>query len=198
MIVGGIETTTHLIGNLFYLLLSEPGLYERVRADRSLVPGVVEETLRHHNPVQVLFRRACIDTDLFGTPVSAGEVVCLDYAAASRDPRAFDDPDAFRLDRPDPRRHLGFGWGTHLCVGAPLARLEATAGLNAVLDRISQMELAPGFGYQRVLFFMMRGPTRMEVVFDIEELQTRMHGRIRNLRGKLKWEGSLDEMRLDR
>ena len=93
-------------------------------------------------------------------------MVCLGYSAANRDPRVFDDPDAFRLDRHDPRRHLGFGWGIHLCVGAPLARLEATAGLNAVLDRIAHMELAPGADYQRVLFFMMRGPTRMDVVFD--------------------------------
>ena len=166
VIVGGIETTTHLIGNLFFLLLSESGLYERVQDDRSLVAMAVEETLRHHNPVQVLFRRARVDVDLFGTPVSAGEVVCLGYSAANRDPRVFDDPEAFRLDRPDPRRHLGFGWGIHLCVGAPLARLEATAGLNAVLDRIAHMELAPGADYQRVLFFMMRGPTRMDVVFD--------------------------------
>ena len=64
------------------------------------------------------------------------------------------------------RRHLGFGWGVHLCVGAPLARLEGAHVLNAVLDRIPSMRLAPGFEYQRVKMFMMRGPVALDVEFD--------------------------------
>jgi len=167
VVVGGIETTTHLVGNLFFDLLSTPGLYERVRLDRSLVPAVVEETLRHDQPVQVLFRRAGTNAEIHGTPIPRGAIVALGYASANRGDAAFDHPDAFDVDRGDAaRRHLGFGWGIHLCVGAALARLEATQALVAVLDRVPAMSLAPGFRYQRVTFFMMRGPVRLDVTLS--------------------------------
>jgi cytochrome P450 len=167
MIVGGTETTTHMIGNLFYNLCSTPGAYERVRDDRSLVPVAVEETLRLNGPVQILFRVPNQDTEIHGCPVAKGSTVALGYAAANRDDALFDDPDTFSLDRSENlrREHLGFGYGVHLCVGAALARLEAIGALDAVLDRIPAMELAPGFEYQRVPFFMMKGPVRVDVRF---------------------------------
>ena len=167
MIVGGTETTTHLIGNLFYNLCSTPGAYERVRNDRSLVPIAVEETLRISGPVQILFRVPNADVTIRDTEIPAGSVVALGYASANRDEAVFADPDTFSLDRGDELRHkhFGFGFGIHLCVGAALARLEAVAALDAVLDRIPSMRLADGYQYQRVQFFMMRGPTRVDVVF---------------------------------
>ncbi|HEX7094579.1 MAG TPA: cytochrome P450 [Acidimicrobiales bacterium] len=167
VIVGGTETTTHLIGNLFYNLCSTPGAYRRVHEDRSLIPAAVEETLRISGPVQVLFRNAVEDTTIRDVPIPAGSVVALGYASANRDEDVFDDPDTFSLDRGDDLRHqhFGFGFGIHYCVGAPLARLEATCALAAVLDRISDMQLAPGFEYERVRFFMMRGPQRVDVRF---------------------------------
>ena len=99
--------------------------------------------------------------------VPAGSVVALGYASANRDEDVFADPDTFSLDRGDDLRHkhFGFGFGIHLCVGAALARLEAVAALDAVLDRIPSMRLADGYCYERVQFFMMRGPTRVDVVF---------------------------------
>ncbi|MCU1376634.1 MAG: hypothetical protein JWO68_3920 [Actinomycetia bacterium] len=166
IIVGGIETTTHLVGNLFFGLLSEPGAYEAVRADRTLVPVAVEEALRQSPPVQVLFRQPDHDVQLGGTDIPAGAIVALGYASASHDETVFPEPDRFRLDRGDAgRKHLGFGWGTHACVGAALARLELTCALEAVVERIPAMALAPGFTYERVRFFMMRGPTRVDVRF---------------------------------
>lgn len=167
MIVGGTETTTHLIGNLFYNLCSTPGAYERVRNDRSLVPVAVEETLRISGPVQILFRVPNADVKIRDTEIPAGSVVALGYASANRDEEVFTDPDTFSLDRGDELRHkhFGFGFGIHLCVGAALARLEAVAALDAVLDRIPSMRLADGYQYERVQFFMMRGPTRVDVVF---------------------------------
>jgi cytochrome P450 len=167
MVVGGTETTTHLIGNLFACLLSVPGLYERVRADRSLVPAVVEETLRLAGPVQLLFRVPGVDTEVAGCPVPHGATVALGYASANRDESVFPDPDTFSVDRGDDlrRQHFGFGYGVHLCVGAALARLEAVCALDAVLDAIPSMRLADGWTYERVPFFMMRGPQRVDVVF---------------------------------
>lgn len=167
MVVGGTETTTHLIGNLFYNLCSTPGAYERVRDDRTLVPIAVEETLRVDGPVQILFRIPNKDVQIRGIDIPAGSTVALGYASANRDDAVFAEPDAFSLDRgADLRhRHFGFGFGIHLCVGAALARLEAVCALDAVLDRIPNMRLAPGFEYQRVPFFMMRGPVRVDVEF---------------------------------
>jgi cytochrome P450 len=164
LITGGIDTTTHLVGNLFYDLLSTPGAYERVRADRSLVAIAVEEALRHRPIVNVLFRRPMTDTEIAGTVIPGGSIVALGYSSANKDETVFAQPEDYDLDRGDVvRRHLGFGWGIHLCVGAPLARLEGAHVLNAVFDRIPSMRLAPDFEYQRVKFFMMRGPIRLDV-----------------------------------
>jgi cytochrome P450 len=166
ILVGGVETTTHLIGNLFSEVLSQPGLYQRLREDRSLVPAAVEESLRHLAPVQVLFRRTTTDAVVHGTTIPADSVVVLGLASANRDEAVFDHAEVYDVDRPDvTRRHLGFNWGIHLCVGAPLARLEGVCALNAVFDRIPSMALASDFSYRRVPFFMMRGPVSLDVTF---------------------------------
>jgi len=167
LVTGGIDTTTHLVGNLFYDILSTPGTYERLRDDRSLVPVAVEESLRHRPVVNVLFRRPAEDQVVADVTIPAGSTVALGYASANRDEAVFECPEKYDVDRGDVvKRHLGFGWGVHLCVGAPLARLEAAHVLNAVLDRIPSLRLAPGFEYQRVKMFMMRGPVRLDVEFD--------------------------------
>ena len=164
ILVGGIETTTHFVANLFYQLLSTPGLYEKVRDDRTLVPTAVEESLRHLAPVQVVFRRTKEDASVAGTAVPASSVVVLGLASACRDDSVFPAADNFDLSRGDAaKRHLAFNGGIHLCVGAPLARLEGVCALDAVLDRIPHMELAPDEVYERVTFFMMRGPTHLRV-----------------------------------
>ena len=167
MVVGGTETTTHLIGNLFANLCATLGAYERVRADRSLVAAAVEETLRIAGPVQILFRVPGEDTEIAGCPIPKDATVALGYASANRDPALFADANEFSLDRGSELRkqHFGFGYGIHLCVGAALARLEAVCALDAVLDRIPDMTFAPDWTYQRVAFFMMRGPTRVDVRF---------------------------------
>jgi cytochrome P450 len=165
VITGGIDTTTHLVGSMFWELLANDGLYQRVRADRSLVPRVVEETLRLRPVVNVLFRRPTVDTAIAGVDVPAGSTVLLSYASANHDHAVFSDPETFDVDR-DPavvRKHLGFGWGIHLCVGAALARLEATTLLNAVLDHVPGMRLADDAAYERIRVFMMRGPQRVDV-----------------------------------
>jgi cytochrome P450 len=167
VIVGGTETTKHLIGNLFYNLCNTAGAYERVRADRNLVPVAIEETLRLIGPAQIVFRVPAVDVEIRGCPIPAGSTVALGLASANRDEDVFENPDEFSLDRRNVRTkpHFGFGHGIHLCVGAALARMETACALNTVLDRIAGMELMPGFQYQRVKFFIMRGPERLDVRF---------------------------------
>lgn len=167
VIVGGTETTKHLIGNLFYNLCATPGAYERVRADRSLVPVAIEETLRLDGPAQIMFRVPRIDVEIRGCPIPAGATVAVGYASANRDEDVFEAADQFSLEPRDfkTKPHLGFGHGIHLCVGASLARLETACALNAVLDRAARMELVPGFRYRRVRFFVMRGPQSVDVRF---------------------------------
>jgi cytochrome P450 len=166
VLIGGIETTTHFIGNLLFGILSQDGLYERVRQDRDLVPAAVEESLRHLAPVQVVFRKAVADATVSGCPIPAGSVLALGLASGSRDDAVCSHAEQFDVTRgtATSRRHLAFNFGIHLCVGAPLARLEGVVALNALLDRFPAMALAPGYTYQRVEFFMMRGPTRLDVV----------------------------------
>ncbi len=168
VIVGGTETTKHLIGNLFFNLCAAPGAYERVRADRSLVPIAIEETLRMDGPAQIMFRVPTVDVEIRGCPIPAGATVAVGYASANRDGEVFEAPDEFSLEPRDFRAkpHFGFGHGIHLCVGAGLARLETACALNAALDRAARMQLVPGFQYRRVRFFVMRGPQSVDVRFE--------------------------------
>ena len=131
------------------------------------MPTAVEEALRHRPVVNVLFRRPVEDQVVAGVTIPAGSTIALGYSSANHDETVFEHAERYDLDRGEvARRHLGFGWGVHLCVGAPLARVEGAHVLNAVLDRIPSMRLAPGFEYERVRMFMMRGPVRLDVEFD--------------------------------
>ncbi len=135
LVVAGTETTTYLIGNVLETLAVRPDVCERVRAERSLVPRLIEETMRLDGPPQRLFRVATRDVEVDGRTIAEGDWVALFFAAANRDPTVFPDPDHFDLDRPNLGRQLSLGHGLHFCLGAALSRLEAAAVVNAVLDR---------------------------------------------------------------
>ncbi|WP_406726403.1 cytochrome P450 [Streptomyces sp. GD-15H] len=142
LLVAGHETTVNLISATLHGLLAHPDQLARLRADPSLIGGAVEESLRYHSPVHAgAFRFAAEELDLAGTRVDAGDTVLVSLAAASRDPLAFPNPDRFDITR-RPRGHLGFGHGPHHCLGAPLARAEATIALRLLLDRCSSLTFA--------------------------------------------------------
>jgi cytochrome P450 len=148
VVVAGHETTVNGMGMLMYRLCAEPGLRERVLADRTLVDKVIDETLRLHPPVWNMARTIREETTMRGSQLCPGEKVMLVYGAANRDPDKFADPDAFDIDRAGITQHLTFGSGRHRCIGEALARLELRLTLNYVLDTIPDVALngEPVFG----------------------------------------------------
>jgi cytochrome P450 len=141
LLVAGHETTVNLIGNATLAMLRQPSQWAALAADASRAAVVIEETLRYDPPVQMIARFAADDLSVGGAQVCSGDVMFLLLAAAHRDPGEFDRPDVFDPDR-DSLRHLGFGRGAHYCIGAPLARLEASVALSELTARFPQARLA--------------------------------------------------------
>ncbi len=130
----GFETTTNLIGNMVHTLIGHPDELALLRADRSLVPGAVDEVLRYQPPVQVDARYTFEDVEIGGHSIVKGSMVLTLLGAANRDPLVIDDPDRFHITRQDSPL-LSFGSGIHYCLGASLARLEGQVVLSGLLDR---------------------------------------------------------------
>lgn len=141
LLFAGHETTTHHLANGLRALLAFPRELEKLRADPSLAPAAVEELLRYDGPIGAQVRIVRQQHELHGKTLRAGERVFLLMNAANRDPRAYDDPDRLDLERNGPP-HLTFGFGAHICLGFPLARLEGQIALPAVLARWRRIELA--------------------------------------------------------
>jgi len=132
LLLAGNETTTNLIGNAVRNLLRHPVELAKVRADRTLVPSLVEEVLRYEGPVQLIPRVTAREVELEGGMIPAGATVFLLLGSANRDERKFPEPDRFDVTR-NPQDHVGFGYGIHYCLGAPLARLEGRIALESLL-----------------------------------------------------------------
>jgi cytochrome P450 len=141
LLVAGNETTTNLLGNLLHTLASVPAMWDELRRDPALVPGAIEESLRHDSPIQGFFRTTVADYRVHDAEIPAGDRVLLLFGAANRDPRHYTDPDAFRMDR-GAADHMAFGSGIHLCLGAHLARLETAAVLRELAHRVRRLEPA--------------------------------------------------------
>jgi cytochrome P450 len=141
LLLGGFETTIQMLSGTLAGLLLNPAVLAEVRADPTLVDAAVDEAFRWANPTAGLYRQVMADTEIAGTPIAAGSLVYLCVAAAHYDSLAYRDPDTF-----DPHRtggHLGFGLGSHYCVGAPLAKIEARAAVTALLETFPNLRLDP-------------------------------------------------------
>jgi len=160
----GFETTYRASGNLLVGLLSEPAVLDRIRTDRAMVPGAIEEVLRWEPPITSVMRVATCDCELGGIEIPAGTTVNVSIAAANRDPARYPDPDRF-----DPTRtnvaHLTFGAGPHLCLGAHLARMETTVAVNALLDRLPDLRLDANAPMPSITGVAFRSPEAVPVEF---------------------------------
>lgn len=144
LLVAGNETTTNLIAAAVQLLVEHPESMQMLRERPERIPNAVEEVLRLESPVQGMWRVASEATSLGGVEIPKGAFVMLRYAAANRDEDVFPDPDRFDVLRANAREHLAFGMGIHFCVGAALARAEASAALATLLARTRAIRFAPG------------------------------------------------------
>jgi cytochrome P450 len=159
LLVAGSETTTNLIGNATRCLLDRPQLLGRVAEDPSLVPAVVEETLRFDSPIQVAFRNTTRGVEVGGRFLEKGAIVVPILASANRDESQFENADQFDIDR-DSRGHLAFGHGIHFCLGSSLARLEARVALEGLIPHLVDAKAAGGPD-RFVDSFLIRGRTRL-------------------------------------
>ena len=139
---GGQETTVRLLSFALRILGERPDIQQRLRADRTLIPNFIEETLRFESPLRAQFRMAKVTTTVAGVPIKAGSTMLLLPGAANRDPRLFDRPAEFDLDRANAKYHVTFGHGVHHCAGAHLARAEGRVTMNRILDRTSTITIA--------------------------------------------------------
>ena len=141
--IGGNETTTFAITSALWILLRQPGLYDTVYNDRSLVEQFLEESMRLESPTQGLYRSVAADTEIAGVRIPAGSTVHIRYAAANRDDSIFPNADQVDLARSNTKRHMAFSLGEHHCPGSGLSRLEQKTALNVVLDRLPNLRLTP-------------------------------------------------------
>lgn len=170
LILAGTDTTANLIGSMLHQLLSERSRWERLRSDPTLIPNVVEETLRYDPPLYWVPRKAAIDVELAGTTIPADTFVCNAVGHANRDIDGLDRPYEWDMDRPAARNrtHQTFGFGEHFCIGSSLARLEAAVALEVLVVRLPDLTLADEYIYEPHGPLMMRGVKTMPVTFAAE------------------------------
>ena len=141
LLSAGVDTTVHGLAAVLYALATNPAQWQRLRHEPALARLAFDEAVRWQSPVQTFFRTATTDINVDGTVIPDGKKILMFLGAANRDPRVWDNPDAFDLSR-NPSGHVGFGMGIHQCVGQHVARLEAEALLTALTERVERLEIA--------------------------------------------------------
>jgi cytochrome P450 len=166
LLLAGNETTTNLIGNGLMSLGKYPEQLGRLRREPALMPAAIEEMLRYESPVQAAARVALENTEVGGVPIKAGTTTVVLLGAANRDPAQFPDPDRFDVAR-RPNDHVAFGEGIHFCIGAPLARMEASIAIGMALDRFPRLRLAePDAPFTFKGSYFMRGLASLRMAIE--------------------------------
>jgi cytochrome P450 len=139
-VAAGMDSTITALGNAIYLLATHPDQFDLMRRDRSLIPAAFNEIMRYESPIHAFGRFVAEDFEIEGTRIPASSQAVLLYGSANRDPRHYDEPDVFRIER-DPGDHLSFGHGPHVCAGRGLAKLEIYAVLDALARRVRRLTI---------------------------------------------------------
>ncbi len=168
LLPAGAETTYRLFGNCLAALLTHPDVFARVLADRSLLPTVIEETLRWESSVAMVNRETTCPVEVAGTTIPEGMSVVFVTSSANHDEERFADPGEWDIDRA-PAPHLAFGTGRHQCLGMHQARLELRVGLNAVFDRLPDLRLDPDYPPPVITGFAFRSPEELHVHFTASQ-----------------------------
>ena len=165
--VAGKETTAHCIGSTMLLFIENPDELAKLQDDPSLIPNMVEETLRTETPVRALFRRTTKPVTLGGVDLPEGQLMMLIYAAANRDEDQFEDAAQFEVDRENAREQMAFSAGPHYCVGAALARLEIRVAFEEVVKRMKNFRLDPDYPPPtHQPSYILRGLHELHILFD--------------------------------
>ena len=167
LLFAGHETTTGLLGNVFRRLLADRSAWEAICLDRSLIPNAVEEILRLDSSVVAWRRRTTREVVMGTVAVPAGADLLLMLGSANRDPVVFADPDRLDIRRPNAKEHLSFGAGPHLCLGAPLARLQACVALEVISAHLPSLRLSIGPPLRFAPNVTFRGPLSLPVEWTV-------------------------------
>jgi cytochrome P450 len=165
LLFGGVDTTEGAIANAVLHLLSHPDQLELVRADPSLLPSAIEESLRLEPAAAIIDRYTTRQVELAGVRIGERELVSVSIAAANRDPDTFPDPDRFVVERANASRHLAFAGGPHVCIGMHLARLEAKVAIGALLERLPRLRLDPDRLPPTPAGLVFRKPKALDVIW---------------------------------
>jgi cytochrome P450 len=164
--VGGSETTTNALSGGLLMLIERPEMWEQISADpENLLPIFIEEVVRLEGPVQGLLRETSEDVTLHDVFIPSGSIVNLRFAAANRDGEAFGCPADIDLNRENVKGHLGYGFGVHFCLGAPLARRELYWGFKAFMDKVSSVRFAPGNKFEYHPNYFLRALKSLDIEF---------------------------------
>lgn len=166
----GQETTVRLLSSAMKVLAERADLQDQLHRRPELIGNFIEEALRFESPIRGDFRLARADTTVGGIDIAAGSTVMVHYGAANRDPRQFENPDTFDLDRPNSRRHIAFGRGIHSCLGEPLARAEGRIVIQRLLENAEEIRIddarhgvAGDRRFDYVLTYILRGLTELHL-----------------------------------
>ncbi|MGI9360007.1 MAG: cytochrome P450 [Parasphingorhabdus sp.] len=166
LMVAGNETTTAALGEGVRLFASNPDQYKKIQDDPSLIPNAVEEVLRMSSGSSGIWRVMHRDAELGGVTLPKGAMVMMRYHAANRDPKHFENPNEFRVDRKNARTHLAFGKGIHMCVGNMLSRKEMTVSFQQFAERMDNIRIREGAELVYPPNMMLRGLTSLPIQFD--------------------------------
>ena len=166
LMVAGNETTTAALGEGVRLFASNPDQYKKIQDDPSLIPNAVEEVLRMSSGSSGIWRVMHRDAELGGVTLPKGAMVMMRYHAANRDPKHFENPNEFRVDRKNARTHLAFGKGIHMCVGNMLSRKEMTVSFQQFAERMDNIRIQEGATLTYPPNMMLRGLTSLPIEFD--------------------------------